>query len=68
MKDYFVIARIHRDDLDAAGFDSSNVSDEQMEKIARKMGDDYVTQLFWEHLSFFAEYLGIPKKNESKNQ
>lgn len=59
---YFVITRLHREDLEAAGFDASDVDDATMERIADKMGDDYVTQLFWEHLPVFAEDMGIPKR------
>lgn len=59
---FFVISRIHRDDLEAAGFDASNVDDATMERMADKMGDDYVSQLFWEHLPVFAEDFGVPRK------
>ena len=62
MKDYFTITSVHRDDLEEAGFDASCISDETMETLASKMCDDYVTQLFWEHLPVFAEALGIPRK------
>lgn len=61
-KGYFIITRVHRDDLEAAGFDASNVDDATMERLADKMGEDYVTQLFWEHLPIMAEDLGIPQK------
>jgi hypothetical protein len=32
-----------------------------MERLASKMCDDYVGQLFWEHIEIIAEILGIPK-------
>jgi hypothetical protein len=61
---YFVITRVHRDDLEAAGFDTSNVTDSQMEYLAKKMADDYLSQLFWSSLEIIAEdVLKIPKKN-----
>ena len=62
---YFTITKIHRDDLDAAGFDTSDVTDSTMETLARKMSDDYLNQLYWTSLRILAEELGIPKKDEA---
>lgn len=62
MKEFFKITSVSRDDLEEAGFDATNVSDGTMERLARKMCDDYLTQLYWEHLPIIAEFLGIPKK------
>lgn len=58
----FKITGVHRDDLEAAGFDASNVDDATMERLASKMSDDYLEQLFWVHLPIIAEYLDIPRK------
>lgn len=60
-KEWFKITSVHRDDLIAAGFDGDAVDDDTMERLASKMSDDYVEQLFWIHLDIIAEYLGIPK-------
>ena len=60
-KEWFKITSVHRDDLIQAGFDGDAVDDATMERLASKMCDDYVEQLFWVHIEFFAEYLGIPK-------
>ena len=62
MKESFVIIRVSRGDLDNIGFDTSEVSDETMEYLAKKLGDDYCEQLFWSSLEIIAEYLEIPKK------
>lgn len=60
---YFVITRVHRDDLAAAGFDTTNVTDDMMEELAEKMANDYLNQLYWSSLEIIAEEcLGIPKK------
>ena len=61
---YFQITAVHRDDLEASGFDVSEVSDDTMRSIAAKMCDDYVEQMFWISLKIIAEELGIPKKEE----
>ena len=62
MKNSFEITSVSREDLESAGFDTSNVDDATMERLARKMADDYLEQLFWVHLDIHAEHIGIPKK------
>ena len=63
MKESFVITEVSREDLEEIGFDTSEVSDETMERLARKLGDDYCEQLFWTSLEIMAEYFEIPKKD-----
>lgn len=60
-KEWFQITCVHRDDLIEAGFDGDAVDDTIMERLASKMSDDYVEQLFWIHIGIIAEDLGIPK-------
>ena len=62
---FFYITSVHRDDLEAKGFDVSEVTDEQMKRLASKMCDDYCTQLFHDSMEMIAEDMGIPKKNEA---
>jgi len=58
---YFQISAIHRDDLQSQGFDVSNVSDNDMERLADKMSDDYCNQLFWDSMETIAkEMVKIP--------
>ena len=64
MKDSFVISRVSREDLEAIGFDTSNVSDSTMERLASRLGDDYCNQLFWISLDIMAEYFEIPRKKQ----
>ena len=52
----------HRDDLEHAGFDASQVDDAAMERLATKIADDYCEQLFWDHLPIIAEIMGIPRR------
>ena len=61
-KEYFPITSVSRDDLDAKGFDTSEVDDATMERLASKMADDYCEQLFWSSMEIIAEYMDIPKK------
>lgn len=63
---FFVIARVHRNDLEAAGFDTSNVTDDEMEQLASKLGSDYCEQLFWTALPIIAEHLEIPKHTDKE--
>lgn len=66
MKESFVITRVSREDLEALGFDTSEVSDDTMERLANKLGNDYCEQLFWTSLDILAEYMEIPKKETDK--
>lgn len=66
-KEDFPITSISREDLEALGFDTSNVSDDTMEHLASKLADDYCEQLFWISLGVLAEdYFNIPKKVNHK--
>ena len=61
MKESFVITEVSREDLEELGYDTSEVSDETMEYLAKKLANDYCEQLFWTSLDIIAEYMGIPK-------
>ena len=63
-KEFFEITSVSREDLDAAGFDTTNVDDDTMTELASKMADDYLEQLYWSSLKIIAECLNIPKKVE----
>lgn len=60
--EFFPITSISRADLEMRGFDTSEITDEQMEKLASKMADDYLEQMFWVSMVIIAENLGFPKK------
>lgn len=63
MSKEFEITSVTREDLESRGFDTTNITDEQMEELARKMCDDYLEQLFWISLDIIAEdIMGIPKR------
>lgn len=66
MKESFVITRVLRGDLEVIGFDTSEVSDETMEYLAKKLENDYCEQLFWSSLESTAKYLEIPKKESQE--
>jgi hypothetical protein len=62
MKESFIVTQVSREDLETIGYDTSEVSDDTMERLASKLGDDYCEQLFWTSLDIMAEYMEIPKK------
>lgn len=64
MKESFIVTEVSREDLEAIGYDTSEVSDDTMERLASKLGDDYCEQLFWISLDIMAEYMEIPKKKK----
>lgn len=63
-KKSFSISRLSREDLEEKGFDTSDVDDKTMERLASKLGDDYCEQLFWESLEIIAESMGIPRRED----
>ncbi len=65
-REYFPITSVSREDLKAKGFDTSKVSDAEMERLASKMADDYCEQMFWISLDILAELHGIPKRTFHK--
>ena len=63
MSKEFEITSVTREDLESRGFDTTNITDAQMEKLARKMCDDYLEQMFWISLDIIAEdIMGFKKK------
>ena len=61
-KEFFPITSVSRDDLEAKGFDTSDITDLQMEQLASRMADDYLEQMYWISMDIIAENLGFPKK------
>ena len=59
----FEITSVCRQDLEEAGFDTSKVDDDKMERLASKMADAYCDNGFWTALEIIAEALEIPAKD-----
>ena len=57
----FPIMHISREDVASRGYDTSNISDEDMTELARKMGNAYCEDGYWEDMAIIADYLNIPK-------
>ena len=63
MNKEFEITSVTREDLESRGFDTTNITDAQMERLAQKMCDDYLEQMFWISLDIIAEdIMGFKKK------
>lgn len=60
-QEYFPITNVCRADLEEVGFDTKDVDDGTMSKLASKMADAYCEFAFWEDLEIIAEYLKIKK-------
>lgn len=68
MLDEFVPTTISRQDLISQGFDPSELTDEQMQEIASKMGNDWVGfGDYWETMDACAEEFGLPKNEEEED-
>ena len=64
---YFPITSVHRDDL-SDKFDTSDVDDDTMRRLADKMADAYMESVFWTDLEILADALDIPRKEEKVNK
>lgn len=62
--DCFPISAVTRSDLDAAGFKGSEVTDDEMERLADKMGDDFCEQLYWSSLEIIGDFMGLQRSDE----
>jgi len=69
--EFFVISRLHRDDVKQAMLNHheltpemeqtiNDLSDADMEVLASKMGDDYLEQLFWDSLYILFNDIILP--------
>ena len=65
-QDEFPVITLMREDLEQKGFDTSNLGDEWMEKIASKVGDILLDSDYWDHLAWAAEYYKVPRKEEDE--
>lgn len=60
MDGLFSITNLQREELKEAGFDISNVTDEQMAKLSSDMAANYCRHLFWDDLENVALDMWIP--------
>jgi len=58
------ITTVCLNDLDTAGYQIENVSEEDLAKIANLMEDSYLENGFWHDLRAAADKVGIPKKSK----
>jgi len=57
---YFQVTAVHREDINMLGYDTSNISDAEMEHLAGKMASAYISNGFWIDLPILVEdYLNI---------
>jgi len=56
-KVFFEITSVSRADVRKCVKFKGRITDAQMEKIARKMADDYLNQLYWNSLEIIADYV-----------
>ena len=60
-KGFFPITSVSRYDLQAYGFDTRSITDEQMRELADKMETDYCKQFFWPNMETIAEEMKFPR-------
>lgn len=61
-KEEFKCVTLSRADFEDLGYDTSNISNEQMERIASRIGDTLVENLYWECIRVWGN--DMPKLNK----
>lgn len=63
-QEYFPITSICRADLEGIGFNTKNVDNSTMLRLASKMANAYCENSYWIDLDILAEDLGIKKRKK----
>lgn len=58
----FHVLSLDRDDIEAAGFDPSSLTDDDLRRMAGKLSDDIVGNQYWISLKTLCEWENIPRK------
>ena len=61
-KEFFDVVSLSREDFNEVGYDGSNLTDAQMEKIASKVSDAMMEE-FWSNIRYWAETFNLPKSD-----
>lgn len=64
--DEYPIASLSREDFEEKGWDTSKLDNSDMEYIARKMGESFIENQYWNDIEYFAERFGLPRKEKSE--
>ena len=67
-QEFFGISSVAREDLEEKGYDTSNVTDDVMRQVAKRLGNAYVENEFWIDLEIIADHLEIPKKSDNNEE
>lgn len=65
-KETFNCVTLSRADFEDRGFDTSNINDEQMERIAQKIGETLVENLYWEGIDYWGTIMNMPPFEENE--
>lgn len=58
----FPITSVARQDLEDAGYDTSEITDDDMQNLAGDMADAYVEHSFWQDIGIIADNLKFKKR------
>ena len=65
-KESFKCVILSRADFEDRGYDTSNINDEQMERIAQKIGETLVENLYWECIDYWGTIMDMPPFEENE--
>lgn len=55
------ITSLSSEDLAEGGFDTSRITQEQLDDLAKKMTDNYVDLIFWNDMVSIADMMDLPR-------
>lgn len=64
--DSFWIAGTSREDFEIRGYDTSKLSNGNMEYIAQRMRDNYIENYYWFDVDHYADAFQLPRKEKNE--
>lgn len=65
----FIVSCLTREDIEAQGYDASNIDDATMERIADKMGEAFNEDgIYWTSINYQCDWAGVPVKEDYEEE
>lgn len=64
--DSFWIAGLSKEDFESRGYDTSKLTDYNMEFMAQRIRDNFIENLYWVNIDYFADKFKLPRKEKNE--